>query len=61
MRVGMLSLPIWEPILAIAILIVTIILLAIFGARVYRGGVLMYGRSTSFKDIKKALQLTKNE
>jgi len=61
MRVGMLSLPIWEPILAIAILIITIILLAIFGARVYRGGVLMYGRSTSFKDIKKALQLTKNE
>ncbi|WP_066058947.1 ABC transporter permease [Robertmurraya korlensis] len=61
MRVGMLSLPIWEPILAIAILIVTIILLAIFGARVYRGGVLMYGRSNSFKDIKKALQLTKNE
>lgn len=61
MRVGMLSLPVWEPILAIAILIVSIILLAIFGARVYRGGVLMYGRSNSFKDIKKALQLTKNE
>lgn len=61
MRVGMLSLPVWEPILAIAILIVSIILLGIFGARVYRGGVLMYGRSTSFKDIKKALQLTKKE
>lgn len=61
MRVGMLTLPVWEPLLAIAILIVSIIVLAIFGARVYKGGVLMYGRSTSFKDIKKAIQLTKNE
>ncbi|UII56868.1 ABC transporter permease [Cytobacillus spongiae] len=60
MRVGMLSLPVWEPILGIAILILTIVLLAIFGARVYKGGVLMYGKSNSFKDIKKALQLTKN-
>lgn len=61
MRVGMLTLPVWEPILGIAILIITIIILAIFGARVYKGGVLMYGKSNSFKDIKKALQLTKNE
>lgn len=61
MRVGMLSLPVWEPILGIVILLVSIILLAVFGARVYRGGVLMYGKSNSFKDIKKALQLTKNE
>jgi ABC-2 type transport system permease protein len=31
--------------------------LAVFGAKVYRGGILMYGKSNSFKDIKKALQL----
>ncbi|MDF2039150.1 ABC transporter permease [Cytobacillus oceanisediminis] len=61
MRVGMLTLPVWEPILGIVILLAAIILLAVFGARVYRGGVLMYGKSNSFKDIKKALQLTKNE
>lgn len=61
MRVGMLTLPTWEPILGIVILLVTIIFLAVFGARVYKGGVLMYGKSSSFKDIKKALQLTKNE
>nr|WP_295973460.1 ABC transporter permease [uncultured Bacillus sp.] len=61
MRVGMLTLPSWEPILGIIILIVSIVILAVFGARVYRGGVLMYGKSNSFKDIKKALQLTKNE
>lgn len=61
MRVGMLNLPIWEPMIGIAILLISIILLAIFGARVYKGGVLMYGKSNSFKDIKKALQLTKND
>ncbi|ETI69640.1 ABC transporter permease [Neobacillus vireti] len=61
LRVGMLTIPAWEAILGIAILLATIAALAIFGARVYRGGVLMYGKSNSFKDIKKALQLTKNE
>lgn len=61
MRVGMLNLPIWEPILGIVILLFTIILLAIFGAKVYKGGVLLYGKSSSFKDIKKAMELTKNE
>ncbi|AIM17355.1 hypothetical protein HW35_14875 [Bacillus sp. X1(2014)] len=61
LRVGMLEVPLWETILGIGILLVTIIALAVFGAKVYRGGVLMYGKSNSFKDIKKALQLTKNE
>jgi len=61
MRVGMLNLPVWEPILGIVVLVATIMILAIFGARVYKGGVLMYGKSNSYKDIKKALQLTKKE
>ena len=61
MRVGMLELPLWEPLLGITILVVSIVILAIFGARVYKGGVLMYGKSNSFKDIKKALQLTKED
>jgi len=61
LRVGMLTIPAWEAILGIIILIATITILAIFGARVYRGGVLMYGKSNSYKDIKKALQLTKKE
>lgn len=59
LRVGMLDLPVWEPILSIAILLVTIFILGWFGARVYRGGVLMYGPSRSLKDIKKAIQLGK--
>ncbi|HWO98784.1 MAG TPA: ABC transporter permease [Bacillus sp. (in: firmicutes)] len=61
LRVGMLSVPTWEIVLSIALLIGTIILLGVFGARVYRGGVLMYGHSSSLKDIKKALQLTKEK
>jgi ABC-2 type transport system permease protein len=61
MRVGMLELPIWEPIIGIAILVISIAILAVFGGRVYKGGVLMYGKSNSFKDIKKALQLTKKD
>lgn len=61
LRVGMLDLPFWEVGLGIIIMVVSISILAIIGARVYRGGVLMYGRSTSLKDFKKALQLSKKE
>lgn len=59
LRVGMLDLPMWEPLLSIGIMLVTIFLLGWFGARVYKGGVLMYGSSRSLKDIKKAIQLGK--
>lgn len=58
LRVGMLNIPFWEAAAGIGLLVITIILLAVFGARVYKGGVLMYGKSNSFKDIKKALQLS---
>ncbi|TYR79008.1 ABC transporter permease [Priestia megaterium] len=61
LRVGMLTVPIWEVVVSIGLLIGTIVVLALFGARVYKGGVLMYGQSSSFKDIKKAIQLTKKE
>ncbi|MFZ0368985.1 MAG: ABC transporter permease [Halobacillus sp.] len=61
LRVGMLDIPIWEVLLSIGILIVSIALLAFLGARIYRGGVLMYGKSSSLKDLKTALQLSKKE
>jgi len=61
LRVGMLNIPAWEAFIGIGILLVSISILAVFGAQVYKGGVLMYGKSNSYKDIKKALQLTKNE
>ncbi len=61
LRVGMLDIPIWEVALSIGILIATILLFAAIGARVYKGGVLMYGRSSSLKDVKKAIALSKKE
>lgn len=59
MRVGMLQVPIWEVVLGIGLLIATVVLFAVIGARVYRGGVLMYGGTSKLKDIKQALALTK--
>jgi len=61
LRVGMLDVPVWEVVVSVGLLVGTIILLAILGARIYRGGVLMYGPSRSLKDFKKALMLTKKE
>jgi ABC-2 type transport system permease protein len=61
LRVGMLNIPTWEAVIGIVIMLVTIVIFAIIGARIYRGGVLIYGKFNSYKDIKKALQLTKNE
>jgi len=57
LRVGLLDIPLWEPLLSIAIMLMTIGILGWFGARVYRGGVLMYGSSQSLKDIRRAIKL----
>lgn len=61
MRYGLLGIPTWEVLVGIAIMIVSIIILAVMGARIYRGGVLMYGTSSSLKNIKTAFLLTKKE
>lgn len=60
LRIGMLSVPFWEIALSIALLIATTVVFVIIGARVYRGGVLMYGKS-SWKNIRQALALSKEE
>ena len=61
LRVGMLDVPVWQIALSIGILLGTIYLLAVIGARVYRGGVLLYGSSKSLKDLGRAFQLSKKE
>ncbi|MFD1065753.1 ABC transporter permease [Oceanobacillus locisalsi] len=61
LRIGMLNIPFWEVGLSIGIMVVTIVLLAALAARVYKGGVLMYGKSGSLKDIKQAMKLSKKE
>ncbi|GAA0438394.1 ABC transporter permease [Lentibacillus halophilus] len=61
LRVGMLDIPVWEIAISIGILVATIALFAVIGARIYKGGVLMYGPSATFKDFKKAIELSKKE
>jgi len=61
LRVGMLDVPFWEIALSMVLLVISIVFLGILGARVYKGGVLMYGKSGSLKDFKKALKLSGNK
>jgi ABC-2 type transport system permease protein len=61
LRVGMLSLPVWEVALGIGVLVGAILLFAVIGARVYRGGVLMYGNAPSLKLFKQAILLSNQE
>lgn len=61
LRVSMLEIPTWEIAISIIIMLATIVSIAIFGAKVYRGGVLMYGKASFFKNITQALQLTKKK
>ncbi|MFD1414198.1 ABC transporter permease [Oceanobacillus jeddahense] len=61
LRIGMLNIPFWEIALSIGILVITIALFAALAARVYKGGVLMYGKSGSLKDLKRAINLSKKE
>lgn len=59
LRIGVSDPALWEILLSIGLLIATIILVAYFAAKVYRGGVLMYGKSASLKDLKKAMTVHK--
>ncbi|MCI4169062.1 ABC transporter permease [Bacillus spizizenii] len=60
LRVGMLDIPLWQAAAGIGITLLTIVILAVIGARIYKGGVLIYGNSSAFKAIKQALRLAKN-
>lgn len=60
LRVGMLDIPFWQAAVGIGITLLTIVILAVIGARIYKGGVLIYGNSSAFKAIKQAIRLAKN-
>ncbi|SDJ42933.1 ABC transporter permease [Salimicrobium halophilum] len=60
-RMGMVDVALWETLLSLGILVGTILLLGFIGARIYRGGVLMYGKASLWKNVKEALQLSKKE
>ncbi|MBT2573960.1 ABC transporter permease [Bacillus sp. ISL-51] len=59
LRVGMLDIPFWQVAVGIGLTLVTILILAVIGARIYKGGVLIYGNAGGFKAIKQALRISK--
>ena len=46
----------WEPVLAVVLLIATILLFAWLAAKIYRIGVLLYGKRPSFREIGRLLR-----
>lgn len=61
LRMGMTTVPTWEILIILTVLMISVILINILAARIYKGGVLMYGKF-SFKDgMKQALRLGKRE
>lgn len=61
LRIGMGTVPGWEIALIIGILIVSAILINLLAARIYKGGVLMYGKFSFKNGIKQAMRLSKKE
>lgn len=57
LRVGMLDIPFWQAAVGIGITLLTIVILAVIGARIYKGGVLIYGNSSAFKAILSLIQI----
>jgi ABC-2 type transport system permease protein len=60
LRVSLVAIPFWQIALCIGILLLSIVFFAYLGAKVYRGGVLIYGKA-SFANIVKALRLFKKD
>lgn len=60
LRVGVGDPALWEVLLGSGLLVASIILVAFLAARVYKGGVLMYGKEAKLKDITKAISIHKN-
>ncbi len=61
LRIGMGTVPGWEAALIILILVVSAVLINIAAARIYKGGVLMYGKFSFKEGIRQALTLSRKE
>jgi ABC-2 type transport system permease protein len=48
--------PLWQILLSLAILIATFVIMSYISAKIYRTGILMYGKKPSFKEIFKWLK-----
>ncbi|MDR0271434.1 ABC transporter permease [Paenibacillus sp.] len=58
-RVGMGEVPVWQILISLALLIVSILVFGWLSAKIYRTGVLMYGKRPSFKELRKAMKAYK--
>lgn len=59
LRVGLTNIATWEVFVSLGILVVTIYLAVVLSAKIYRTGVLMYGKRPSFKELRKAMKAYK--
>lgn len=59
LRLGLTDPPLWEVWASIGILLVTIYAAVWLSAKIYRTGVLMYGKRPSFKELRKAMKAYK--
>ncbi|GIO32271.1 MULTISPECIES: ABC transporter permease [Paenibacillus] len=58
-RIGMGTVPTWQILISLALLIVSILVFGWLSAKIYRTGVLMYGKRPSFKELRKAMKAYK--
>lgn len=56
LRIIMTSVPVWEIAISIAILVLSILLTGFIAAKIYRVGVLMYGKPPKIKELIKVLR-----
>ncbi|EGG37453.1 ABC transporter permease [Paenibacillus sp. HGF5] len=58
-RIGLGDITVWEILLSLAILVVAILVFGWLAAKIYRTGVLMYGKRPTFKELRKAMKAYK--
>lgn len=59
MRIGMSEVPVWQSLLSLCVLIVTTFLCGWLSAKIYRTGVLLYGKRPTLKELRKAMKAYK--
>lgn len=59
LRIGLSEPTVWEIVLSVGILLASIVLFGWLAAKIYRTGVLMYGKRPSFKELLKAMKAYK--
>ncbi|MBE9917340.1 ABC transporter permease [Paenibacillus donghaensis] len=58
-RIGMSDVAVWQILISLALLVVSILIFGWLSAKIYRTGVLMYGKRPSFKELRKAMKAYK--